>query len=154
MNEDDKDKHALSAEALSAMAAGEDLSSPPEVPDEPAVDPAEAMSGPAVDFGDEDYVPKKARLAEDDKRSGKAHRHLFRRTLIPPLMVVGGVLLVFSLITIAMLINAAANQAVDIDPSRLQRMGPWLVAFALPLGVFLLLGAWWFHIEIKRTRNK
>ena len=154
MDEDNKDKHALSAEALEAMAAGEDLTPPTAPPDEFDCDTAEAMGDLPVDAAQADFVPRKTRIAEGDRRTGKAHGHLFRRTLIPLLVVVGGVLLLFSLVTAAMLINAGADQAVDVEPSRLQRMGPWLIAFSLPLGAFLLLGAWWFHMEIKRSRNK
>jgi|GEM_PF-6202118 len=92
---------------------------------------------------------RKARTAAYNRNQQQANAHNFKKTMIPPLLLVGGLLILFSLITTIMLIKAGVA-AEGTTPTRLQAFGPWLIGFSLPMGALLLVGAYLFHADVKR----
>ncbi|HAU39052.1 MAG TPA: hypothetical protein DCX07_15235 [Phycisphaerales bacterium] len=168
------------SDALAALAAGESdtgAETPPEAPvDNPLEHPineddaaqalavADAAEGdgaiplaelePPVDLNGLVVDPnaRKVRAATYARQSGKAHAHQFKSTMIPLLLVVGVLLLGFSAFTGVMLLmgRAARSGMAHLAPSRIQQYGPALIAVSLPLAAVLLVGALWFHLDIKK----
>ena len=83
-----------------------------------------------------------ARARTQDSHSGRVYAHQFKRFIIPPLVAVGGMLLAAGVATLLMLIAGSGAGS-------LRKYGKFFVLAALPLGAFLLLGAWLFWIETR-----
>jgi len=95
---------------------------------------------------------KRARAANFHKRSGAAHAHHFRRTMIPLLLTVGGLLFLLAIGTLVMM--ATTEEAALQQNPYLMRYGKWCIIAAFPLGAILLVGAWLFHGDVKRSEQK
>jgi len=113
-----------------------------ELEDEPLM--AEAVL--AAPEGAGVYQAKRARQAALSGQQLKAKALFLRKTMIPILLVVGGLLLGIGVISIAMVTGVAPE---DVGTSN---RGLLIVVAVLsfPLAASLFFGAWWFKRELAR----
>ena len=158
-----------SRDALEAMAAGEF-----ENPSQPASagDSGDAEGGlsgdaPATDVGPEGYDiadadepprgnPRQrqaARVARQNQTT-RVHAAQFKKTMIPLLLSVGGLLLVFSGVTVFTLLVGGGSQDGPAQVTMLSKYGPVVVMVSCPLAAMLMAGAWWFHRETDGSQDK
>jgi len=120
-----------------------------------------AFSGAAAPPSAQD---KRVRAVRMQAQSRRVYAYQFKRTMIPLLMVVGVLLLIVGLISAAYLpsggpdagqkdIEAGATEAPTRNPVA-QRYRPWLVLSAFVVGTILLVGAWMFYADVKRSDMK
>ncbi len=78
------------------------------------------------------------------------HSQAFKQTMIPLLLVVGGLLIFFCVVTGAMLISEGfdSNPAA---PGGLQTYGKYFIVAALPIGAILIMGAWLFYLDTRKS---
>ena len=80
------------------------------------------------------------------------HGHAFRQTMIPLLLVVGGVLILLSIITMLLLAgNSADDNAIAAEGSATRMYGKFFIMAALPIGAILIMGAWMFFLDTRRS---
>ena len=131
---------AQAAEAAKAVEAGEtpQAEALAEVPEPRAPAPGHA-----------------AQAAAYRHRSRAAHADQFKRTMIPLLVVVGGLLLALSVVTLALMVSTADRDEfhMQTETSALSIHGRWAVPLAVPLGVILLAAAWLFHRDLRRGQR-
>ncbi|MCD6304534.1 MAG: hypothetical protein J7M21_06190 [Planctomycetes bacterium] len=89
-----------------------------------------------------------ARLQANIRRS---HAQAYKRAMIPVLLVVGVLLLAFGAFTLVMLIGQNGQSDEIVGRTYLQVYGKYFILAALPLGAILILGAWLFYLDVKRT---
>jgi len=75
----------------------------------------------------------------------KANKHAFKQFMIPLLIVVGGLLILLSVITMVMLATGEEGSAV-------QDYGKFFIVAALPVGAILIMGAWLFFLDTRKSR--
>jgi len=78
------------------------------------------------------------------------HGHAFKQTMIPLLLVVGGLLIFFCVVTVAMLAGEGFESNVGA-PSGLQTYGKYFIVAALPIGAILIMGAWLFYLDTRKS---
>jgi len=85
----------------------------------------------------------------------RAHAHQYRRTMIPLLLVVGLLLVGFSVLTIFMLVGAKKDpDAIAGEMTYMQAYGKYFIIVSLPIGALLLLGAWLFYLDVRKADAK
>ena len=85
----------------------------------------------------------------------RVHSRAYKRTMIPLLLVVGLMLVVFSLVTLLALLGDHEDpDSFAAEGTYLYAYGKYFILVALPLGAILLLGAWLFYIDIKRLEAR
>ncbi|MFW6132764.1 MAG: hypothetical protein ACOC8F_02620 [Planctomycetota bacterium] len=138
------------ADALHAMADGEDLAAAPvgdtepETPgEEPDAADADALEG--LPGRGEARSARRARSATIGAQADSAHHHQFHRAMIPLLVVVGILLFVLGFV-VAILGPARAETSMFGGT-----MTTVAVVVAFPLGAILLFGAWFFRREVARA---
>jgi len=170
---DATDQHEDPADVLASMAANQPDDDVP-APDED-VDPSEALdrlaeSEPAGAPGDE-FVPPSddgevanAELAEATGVSGRealrarqahavvagrrmttAHRHVFKRWMVPLLAIVGVLLLVVGVLSYVIL---GLNEGKGDRDDELTV----IMAISFPMAAIVIFGAWWCHRDVRRRR--
>jgi len=162
------EKRSRSADALHALSQGEETAA--SGPEEQQETGAEVPSGMTALAGDQAFDPghaeavmaavpahqdplavRKARAASLVGQSRRVYAHQFKKTMIPLLLTVGGLLFLFSLITLAMIAPRIGDDTMS--STRLVRYGGYLILAALPLGAILVLGAWMFHKEVSAAER-
>jgi len=132
------------ADALAALAAGQREPDPPNDPEpEPQSEVVdEALAEQTGLVGEHALRARRARSASigaDDARSRSA---AYKRTMVPLLLAVGGLLLLVGILSAMML---TGRQAAGPPDDRLVLVT--LISF--PLAAMLIFGAWWFHRDVK-----
>lgn len=165
---------AAAPDALGDLAAAAPQQAgglPPELagqPDEPAAGGAlgdlAAASAPEAlgSLGDMAAVSDSVRPAVSAQRTTRlqanvrrVHAQQYKKTMIPLLLVVGLMLIAFSIITLVMLVGSRADpDHVAGEMTYMQAYGKFFVVIALPIGAILLVGAWLFYMDIKRTTRR
>lgn len=115
------------------------------VADDPLVTPTDgiptAQAAPAV-------APSK-RAAMLKINAARMQKHSFKQTMIPLLIVVGGLLILMSLITMLMLSGDNGD-----DFGYLQQYGKLFIVVSLPVGAILIMGAWIFFLDVRKSAPK
>jgi len=176
---EEKDKQGLSAEALEAMAAGQQADPSETLQSQDSAELLEAhdaLEGLAADEGyreelAESYDPavleglpgeadaalaRRAQVADTQVRARRVHAEQFKRTMIPMMLVLGVVMFI---VAIATLIKLSTRRQVDSyfpaeGTDLLVTYGKWMAAAAFLLGSVLLLGAWLFHRETSAEKPR
>lgn len=79
----------------------------------------------------------------------KMHKTAFKQTMIPLLLVVGGLLILMSVVTIIMLSGYSGD-----DFGYLQKYGKLFIIVSLPIGAILIMGAWIFFLDVRKSSRK
>lgn len=152
--EDQQSKEDRSADALAAMADGQDLW--PDAEDKPAISPsAQAIDLPAASGqpSPEEIEARKVRAEALRSRTRQAHAHHFKNLMIPMLLVTATLLLLLA--TIAAFMLPTTEEAQSDSSNLLGR--PWakhLIYAAFPLALILLVAAGIFWQDLRRSRTK
>ncbi len=159
----DEEPEAEGAQDFMRMMAHESDSVSPEL------SKLRAMTGGGTNvaaFDDsEDYSPRggfvvaRAPTYSAPQRSAKLrantrvmHGHAFKQTMIPLLLVVGGLLILLSIITMLILAGDSADQdAIGAEGSPTRTYGKFFIIAALPIGAILVMGAWMFFLDTKKS---
>lgn len=79
-------------------------------------------------------------------------RHAFKQTMIPLLLVVGGVLILLSIITVFMLAGDSSDEnAIAAEGSYMRTYGKFFIFASLPIGAILIMGAWMFFLDTRKS---
>jgi len=90
------------------------------------------------------------RAAKLQANTRRMHGQSFKQTMIPLLLVVGGLLILFSIVTFVMLVS----DGYDSNPMAmggLQMYGKYFIVAALPIGAILIMGAWLFYLDTRKS---
>ncbi|MCD4823470.1 MAG: hypothetical protein K8S55_02600 [Phycisphaerae bacterium] len=149
-------------DALAALASG---GQPSEAAAEEAFMPTEIDShigvNPAIDLG----IPEKPKLSSAQAIEAKKTRsaqlksqhsaqvaHHFRKTAIPLLLTMGGVLVIIGISVLVMM--ADYKPEYPDDKNLLLENGGLFSGICLFLAVVLIGGAAFFHVEVTRAKQK
>ncbi len=146
------------ASALEAMASGRHeeprTDQPPHDPPAPptTADPADPADGPieGFEFVQTNSTPeqRKARQQRIQAAAQKHHGEQFKKTMVPPLLVCGVLLVLLGGV-------ALATVRGDVDVPMVGGGGARIVIYAsFPLGAMLILGAWWMHRQTAATDDE
>lgn len=147
----------LAAE-LAAHAAGETDAAAELAAAAGSAPPAPAATGPAFPQAPGVALTpeqKQARAVRFDVRTRRAHAYQFKKTMIPLLIVVSVVLLIMGTVAVflpggdAVTDRGGADAAPSMSP--VQKYRPWLILSAFVVGPILLLGAWMFYLDVRRS---
>ena len=147
---DDADDEPDPLAALDLMA-GEAADEPAELEfvDEPA-EPAGAEQAPADAFaavgmdGRAAFRARQARAAAFAGRQASHHAHLYKKTMVVPLLIVGALLVLVGILAIAMLLASP-----DQRQTKFYGYMIWVAVVSFPLSGALFFGAWAFHRETR-----
>ena len=93
-----------------------------------------------------------ARLEASVRRS---HSHAYKRTMIPLLLVVGFMLIGFSVMTLLALMGDGTHpDSFAAQGTYLHAYGKFFILASLPLGAILLMGAWLFYLDVRKSAGK
>jgi len=85
----------------------------------------------------------------------RVHSEAYKRTMIPLLLAVGVLLIALSLVTLLALIRGPQGpDSFVAEGTYLHDYGKYFILMALPLGAVLLMGAWLFYIDVRRSEAK
>jgi len=150
-------------DVLAAMAEGaeEQEADAPKPPDEQEELDEELLAAVGHEIGEGGVDPadladlsanrlsaaeRKARAAVLHSQAAQAHHHQFKRTMIPLLIVVAGMLFVLGAVVAAILPGREQAGRGGI----LSGLWAWVAVWvSFPLGAILLFGAWFFHREVR-----
>jgi hypothetical protein len=80
------------------------------------------------------------------------HGHAFKQTMIPLLLVVGGVLILLSMITMVILAGDSSNiDAMAAEGTYMRTYGKFFIIASLPIGAILIMGAWMFFLDTRKS---
>ena len=80
------------------------------------------------------------------------HGHAFRQTMIPLLLVVGGVLILLSIITMLILAGDSADEnAIGAEGTYMRTYGKFFIIASLLIGAILIMGAWMFFLDTRKS---
>jgi hypothetical protein len=80
------------------------------------------------------------------------HGHAFKQTMIPLLLVVGGVLILLSILTMLILAGDSADEnALGAEGTYMRTYGKFFIIAALPIGAILIMGAWMFFLDTRKS---
>ncbi len=156
LGEQETDEDTQAASDFMQAMAGESGEDSPELNDlaSAAQRDSGALDDIAAASGDTSTPAFQAQRASRlSANSRRAHAHAYKRTMIPLLLVVGFMLIAFSVLTLMMLMGGGADDPDSLagEMTYLQAYGKYFVLAALPLGAILLVGAWLFMIEIRKS---
>ncbi len=151
--------------ALRALADGFDHTQEVEEPDQPAEESDEIMPtqidpelgvNPAIRLAAPDDQPRSAVSRKDRAKQFQARQsthstHAFRKTAIP-LLIGMGVLLIF-IAGITMYLKSGMTEE-QIAENKLMQNGGLFAAICVVLGICLVAGAGFFHMEVSRDKKK
>jgi hypothetical protein len=109
--------------------------------------PAESVAGAVGELGS-----RRQHAADFNQRERLAHAHQYKTIMIPLLLTMGVLLLLMGLFVI-LRGSGAENADPALDQSFSITFQQYFPLLALPLGAILLVGAWWFHRDVKRKRT-
>jgi hypothetical protein len=123
------------------------------------VDGVAAYDGSEGSPGNGGFVGTRAPTFSAPQRSAKLrantrvmHRHAFKQTMIPLLLVVGGVLILLSIITMLMLAgDSLDDNAIAAEGSYMRTYGKFFIIASLPIGAILIMGAWMFFLDTRKS---
>ena len=160
-----QDRHSDNLDALHAMANGQtnepaddaaredehaevvDDAAPAEADDVEVVDDHAALAS-AAPAAPADPQARAARAAALAAQAQRQHAQQFKKTMIPMLIAVGGLLLLFSLIVLGYLAKG------DLDPNgNMRKFGPLMVLVSLPFGAIMILGSWLLHKDVATSER-
>jgi hypothetical protein len=127
-----------------------DLAAAAGTPDDAEIGEVAAASSAAMPT----IQPQRAtRLQANVRRS---HSQAYKRMMIPLLIVVGMILIGISALTLVMLMGGASDDpdSIAAEGTGLAEYGKFFVLAALPLGAILLMGAWLFYLDLKRSEAR
>ena len=108
---------------------------------------AEALGGFAAPA-----AGRAGRYARLHAATHRAHAHQYKRTMVPVLIIVGAMLLVCAIFTILVLAGDSSDpSSMAAEGTYFREYGHLFVVVALPMGAILLLGAWLFHVEARKS---
>ena len=80
------------------------------------------------------------------------HGHAFRQTMIPLLLVVGGVLILLSIITMLILAGDSADEnAIGAEGTYMRTYGKFFIIASMLIGAILIMGAWMFFLDTRKS---
>jgi hypothetical protein len=80
------------------------------------------------------------------------HGHAFKQTMIPLLLVVGGVLILLSILTMLILAgDSADDNALGAEGTYMRTYGKFFIIASLPIGAILIMGAWMFFLDTRKS---
>jgi len=128
-----------------AAAAGGDSQESPELGDIAAASNAVAPT-----------VRPQERAMRLQAGTRRVHSQAYKQTMIPLLLVVGLMLIGFSVLTMIMLVGGREDDPDSIagEMTYMQAYGKYFILASLPLGAILLMGAWLFFIDVKRSGSR
>ena len=92
---------------------------------------------------------RSAKLRANTRRM---HGHAFKQTMIPLLLVVGGVLILLSMITMIILAGDSSDiDAMAAEGSPMRTYGKFFIIASLPIGAILIMGAWMFFLDTRKS---
>jgi hypothetical protein len=165
-------------DALKAMAEGQDLSEesteqaaegiaaelnePQAAPDDAPLDFAESDpmdDAPAAEaFAIHDSgAMRRAHAAQYQQQASRANTHTYKRTMVPLLLVVGLLLLIMGGAAFAFLPSSEMAEVIrrtNPDALSISPVMRYMAILSFPLGAILMLGAWMFHQEIRRSDGR
>lgn len=120
-----------------------------------------ALGGPAA------AERKRARSLQMQMQSRRVHAYQFKRFMIPMLIVVGVLVLIMGVATLV-LVPSDPNAPIDDQGNPVDgayeeapqenlippQFRPWLILSAFVVGPILLLGAWMFHADVRRSDKR
>ena len=119
-----------------------------------------ALDGPAA------AEQKRARSLQMQLQSRRVHAYQFKRFAIPLLIVVGVLVLIMGVATL-LLVPSDPNAPIDEEGNPVggayeapqeslipPRFRPWLILSAFVVGPILLLGAWMFYADVRRSDQR
>ena len=169
---DAADQHEDAADVLANMAANQpdDVVAPADQD----VDPSEALDQmaqgePAGELGGE-FVPpagdgdvinlelaeatgvsgeqtvhaRQAHAASAGRQMAAAHHHVYKRWMMPLLVIVGVLLILVGLLSGVMLLQNRGRGSHDGALAL-------VLVVSFPLAAMMIFGAWWFHRDVRRT---
>ena len=131
-----------------AAAAGANQAPTNDADMGPLADIAAASSavGPTI------QPQRAARLQANVRR---VHSHAYKRMMIPVLLVVGAMLIGLSAVTLIGLLGDGQDpDSLAAEGTYLRVYGKYMILASLPLGAILLMGAWLFYIDVKRSEAR
>jgi hypothetical protein len=84
------------------------------------------------------------------KSAARRRARMFRIVMIPALVAVGLTLVASCFVTLIMLI--VGNNSIGAGRLYIHQFGKYIVIAGLPLGAFLLMGAWLFYLELRKLK--
>jgi hypothetical protein len=142
----DADAHAS---ALEAMASGmheqvEADRSADGAPDDAPASPETPGPIEGFEFVQASSTPeqRKARQQRIQAAAQKHHGEQFKKTMVPPLLVCGVLLVVLGAVALATVRGDADVPMVGAGGARIVIYG------SFPLGALLIFGAWWMHRQV------
>ncbi len=92
---------------------------------------------------------RSAKLRANTRR---VHGHAFKQTMIPLLLVVGGVLILLSMITMLILAGDSSDiDAMAAEGTYMRTYGKFFIIASLPIGAILIMGAWMFFLDTRKS---
>lgn len=130
--------------ALDSMAAdGAESPDGLDDPSDPLADAVEIWDGPAAP--DEAYQARRAHAAAVTAQQKQANVHVYKKTMVPFLVVVSGLLLLVGATCTMMVIK----QGIESADSDVHLFKVFVMLVSYPLAAILALGAWLFHRETR-----
>jgi len=118
------------------------------VADDPLVTPAPAGQ-PAP------FVAPSKRAALLQANARRMHKHSFKQFMIPLLIVVGGLLILLSVVTMILLAGDGGDtDSMAADGTYLRAYGKYFIIASLPIGAILIMGAWLFFLETRKAAGR
>jgi len=110
--------------------------------DDPLVTP-QAIS-PAAAVAPARTPSKRAAILKAN--AARVHRNSFKQSMIPLLLVVGAMLIIMSVVTMLLLVGDDSDEF-----GYLEQYGKLFIIVSLPVGGFLIMGAWMFFLDVRKN---
>ncbi len=144
------EQHTDTADALAALNA---MARTGEVAFDPGEFVAAAAETVADDISDEVFSVGAAPLGVSGGTHVTAgggyrrrHAHMYKKTMIPLLLLVGAMLVVIGLITVVMVLQTEPDEKFYTRYSQMKIV----MYVSFPLAAAVLAGAWLFHRDVKK----
>lgn len=101
-------------------------------------------------------VAPQHRAARLQVNTRRAHGHAYKQTMIPLLIVVGLLLVAFSVFTMITLMGGETGDEASLvsEQRGMQKYGKYFILASLPLGAILLMGAWLFYMDVRKHNTR
>lgn len=149
---------SLDPEAALAAAAGDELD--PAAALAAAVD-SSGIAGAGPGSGPAAAEQKRVRSLQMEQRSRRVHAYQFKRMTIPVLIMVGAIVLLMGVATLVLVpsdptVPDPVPGAVEAPKGSMvpSRYRPWLILSSFVVGPILLLGAWMFYMDVRRSDQR
>ena len=121
------------------------------VADDPLVTPAPDLAGTQAT----PFVAPAKRAALLQANARRMHKNSFKQFMIPLLIIVGGLLILMSVVTMIMLAGDGGDMdAMAADGTYLRAYGKYFIIASLPIGAILIMGAWLFFLDTRKAASR